>query len=124
MRLRIATQYVDRLAACNEAIRFQENVTSPGHARHLFVIRVPLKNMAIGRNDLLVELRARNIGASIHYAPLHTLPHYQPYVRASLPNVEQLMNDIMTLPIGPRVTGEDVTYVTDQVSERIEAARK
>lgn len=123
-RLRIATQYADRLAAANEAIRFQENVASPGHARHLFVIRVPLNDMAIGRNELLLELRARNIGASIHYAPLHTLPLYQPYVRASLPNVEQLMNDIMTLPIGASVTDEDVTYVTDQVLETIEAARK
>lgn len=123
-RLRIATQYVDCLAAGNEAIRFQKNVTSPGHARHLFVIRVPLKDMAIGRNELLLELRARNIGASIHYAPLHTLPLYQPYVRASLPNVEQLMNDIMTLPIGASITDEDATYVSDQIIETIERARK
>jgi len=123
-RLRIATQYVDRFAAGNEAIRFQEAQTSPGHARHLFVIRLPLMDMTIGRNELLLELRARNIGASIHYAPLHTLPLYQPYVRETLPNVEQLMNDIMTLPIGVSVTDEDVTYVSDQVLETIEAARK
>lgn len=123
-RLRIATQYFDRLSVGNEAIRFQEGITFPGHARHLFVIRLPLKDMAIGRNELLLELRARNIGASIHYAPLHTLPLYQPYVRVSLPNVEQLMNDIMTLPIGASVTDEDVTYVTDQVLETIEVARK
>lgn len=123
-RLRIATRYVDRLAAGNEAIRFQENVTTPGHARHLFVIRVPLKDMAIGRNELLLELRARNIGASVHYAPLHTLPLYQSYVRETLPNVEQLMNDVMTLPIGASVTDEDVAYVSDQVLETIEAARK
>ena len=123
-RLRIAKRYMERLLAGNEAIRFQDEITSPGHARHLFVIRAPLKDMAIDRNELLLELRACNIGASIHYAPLHTLPLYQPYVRTRLPNVEQLMNDIMTLPIGASVTDEDVTYVTDQVLEMIEAARK
>lgn len=123
-RLRIATQYMDHLSAGNEAIRFQEAVISPGHARHLFVIRVPLEDISIGRNELLLELRARNIGASIHYAPLHTLPLYQSYVREPLPNVEQLMNDIMTLPIGASVTDENVTYVSEQVLEIIEARRK
>lgn len=123
-RLRIATQYMERLSAGNEAIRFQDEITSPGHARHLFVIRLPVQDMAIGRNELLLELRARNIGASIHYAPLHTLPLYQPYVRATLPNADQLMKDIMTLPIGASVTSEDVAYVSDQVLETIEAARK
>jgi dTDP-4-amino-4,6-dideoxygalactose transaminase len=87
-------------------------------------IRVPLKEMEISRNEMLLELRARNIGASIHYPPIHTLPLYQPYVKMSLPNVEQLMNDIMTLPIGASVTDEDVNYVTDHVLEMIEAARK
>jgi dTDP-4-amino-4,6-dideoxygalactose transaminase len=123
-RLRIAMQYVARLSAGNQTIQFQQGLTSPGHARHLFVIRLPLKDMEIGRNELLLELRARNIGASIHYAPLHTLPLYQPYVGERLPNVEQLMNDIMTLPIGASVTDEDVTYVSDQVLESISAARK
>ena len=123
-RLHIATQYVDRLAVGNGSIRFQDAMTSIGHARHLFVIRVPLKEMEISRNEMLLELRARNIGASIHYPPIHTLPLYQPYVKMSLPNVEQLMNDIMTLPIGASVTDEDVNYVTDHVLEMIEAARK
>lgn len=123
-RLRTATQYVARLSAGNGAIKFQVALTSLGHARHLFVIRVPLRDMEIGRNELLLELRARNIGASIHYAPLHSLPLYQPYVGERLANVEQLMNDIMTLPIGASVTDEDVAYVSDQVLESLSAARK
>lgn len=123
-RLSIAKRYVELLSTATSTIRFQEGLASHGHARHLFVLRVPVTEMDIGRNELLLELRARNVGASIHYAPLHTLPLYQQYVRGSLPNVDQLMNDIMTLPIGPSVSDEDAAYVADQMIETISAARK
>jgi perosamine synthetase len=120
----IARRYMDLLSTASNTLRFQEGLVADGHARHLFVLRVPIMELEIGRNELLLELRARNIGASIHYAPLHTLPLYQPYVRGSLPNVEQLMNDIITLPIGASLTNEDVAYVSEQVIETINAARK
>ncbi len=90
----------------------------------MFVIRVPVGDMAIERNELLLELRARNIGASIHYAPLHTLPLYQPYVRGNLSNVEALMKDIMTLPIGARVSTDDGNYVADHLLAALEGARR
>ncbi len=123
-RRSLAEQYVSRLAAGNHAIRFQDGITDVGHARHLFVIRVPVGDMAIERNELLLELRARNIGASIHYAPLHTLPLYQPYVRGNLSNVEALMKDIMTLPIGARVSTDDGNYVADHLLAALEGARR
>lgn len=123
-RQRLAAQYVNRLAAGNQAIRFQEGITRAGHARHLFVVRVPLEEMEIDRNELLLELRARNIGASIHYAPLHTLPLYRPYLRSNLPNVEDLMKDIMTLPIGASVGEEDGNYVADHLLATLDEARR
>lgn len=122
-RLRTSTKYMSHLSAGNEAIKFQQGLISPGHARHLFVIRVPLKDMVISRNELLLQLRARNVGASIHYRPLHTLPLYQRYVGEHLPNVEQLMNDIMTLPIGASINDQDAEYVSEQVLEMLSVAR-
>lgn len=123
-RLRVATLYAAGLASGNGAIAFQADVTAPGHARHLFVIKLPVGQMEIDRNGLLLELRARNVGASIHYAPLHTLPLYRPYARGPLPNTERLINEIMTLPIGPSVSEEDAVVVINLVLDGIEAARK
>lgn len=123
-RQRLAARYVARLSAAEEGIGFQAGVEAPAHARHLFVIRVPVCDLEIDRNELLLELRTRNIGASIHYAPLHTLPLYRDYVRAALPGTDRLMREIMTLPIGPSVTEDDVDYVVDHLRDAIGNARR
>lgn len=123
-RLRLAKYYAERLSRANCGMQFQKEITSPGHARHLFVLRVPTKEMQISRNEFLLELRARNVGASIHYAPLHTLPLYRPLVRGELPNTEQLMNDIMTLPFGASLSDQDAECVVEQVIDRLEEARR
>lgn len=123
-RLKVASYYVDRLSRAIGDARFQEGITADDHARHLFVFRVPVAEMEIDRNEMLLELRARSIGASIHYAPLHTLPIYKSYARFPLLNVEQLMSDIMTLPIGASVSDEDAAYVVDQLTEVYKAARR
>jgi dTDP-4-amino-4,6-dideoxygalactose transaminase len=123
-RLRVAKIFHEGLSLGASDVGFQEGLTNPGHARHLFVVRVPIADMVIDRNELLLELRSRNIGASIHYAPLHTLPLYQPYSRGSLLNAEQLMYEIMTLPIGVCVPDEQAHFVAEQVVETINGARK
>lgn len=123
-RLRVAKIFHERLSASVRDIGFQDGLTTTGHARHLFVVRAPIAEMVIERNELLLELRARNIGASVHYAPLHTLPPYQFYRRVALPNVEQLMYEIMTLPIGVCVSDKQAHIVAEQVAETINGARK
>jgi dTDP-4-amino-4,6-dideoxygalactose transaminase len=123
-RLSVAKRYLDVLSTHTDTLRFQEGLVADSHARHLFVLRVPIGELTITRNELLLELRAYNIGASIHYAPLHTLSLYQPYVRGILPNVEQLMQDILTLPISASMTDEDASYVADQVIDTLVATRR
>jgi dTDP-4-amino-4,6-dideoxygalactose transaminase len=123
-RKRIARIYRQRLSGDGTDIRFQSGLDAPGHARHLFVVRVPLGRMTIGRDELLLELRARNIGASIHYAPLHTLPLYRPYLRGTLPVTEEIMHDILTLPIGPRMTDDDAARVAEEFLALLDKARR
>ncbi len=113
-RVRLARRYKERLKLAGTGIRIQKHFAEAHHAHHLFVIRLPVAEMEIGRNDLLLELRARNIGAAIHYAPLHTLPLYQPHARGSLPVTEALMADIMTLPFGVSISDDDADYVLEQ----------
>lgn len=122
-RQELAARYLMRLGGSGVALSFQDGLVAPGHARHLFVVRVPVDELALDRNELLLELRGRNVGASIHYAPLHMLPVYRPYVRVPLPNTERLGREIMTLPIGASVNLADVDYVAAQLLDLVEIAR-
>src|SRR5688500_8899297 len=94
-RLEIARCYAEELHGLE--LRMQSGVLDERHARHLFLIELPVHAMRRTRDDVLLELRARNIGASIHYAPLHTMPLYQS--TEPLPNAERIFEGIVTLPI-------------------------
>jgi perosamine synthetase len=112
IRLDIARRYVDGLQGLSPPLTFQRDCTHPYHARHLFVVQLPVERMRLSRDDVLRALRAKNIGASIHYAPLHAMPLYagagQP---APLPITEQVATRIMTLPISASMTADDAQDV-------------
>jgi dTDP-4-amino-4,6-dideoxygalactose transaminase len=114
-RMEIAQHYVGRLAAI-PGLRVQKGVTSPAHSRHLFVIRLPLESMRMNRDEFILALRARNIGASIHYAPLHRMPLYGETSKR-LPITEDLALRIVTLPISASMTIDDADYVASCVEE-------
>lgn len=56
--------------------------------------------------------------------PLHLLPLYAPYPQGRLKNVEELMMDIMTLPIDSGLADSDGRYVIDHLLDSIRKARK
>ena len=115
-RLAIARRYVEGLRGLVPALGFQTDCTSSAHARHLFVVRLPVHEMKMSRDDLILALRAKNIGVSIHYAPLHSMPLYRSDSKpASLPVSEGLAQSIMTLPISASMTVDDADYVVEQL---------
>ncbi len=123
-RLSLAHHYKKKLDEAEINIKFQSHLAQSYHAHHLFVIRIPVVGLMIDRNELLLKLRAKNIGASIHYAPLHTHPLYQSYTSGDLPNTEMLMQDIMTLPFGASVSDEEANYVLNHIINYIQKSRK
>jgi perosamine synthetase len=123
-RLEIVERYLDALAAVQPPLEFQRNVMHAGHARHLFVVKLPTASLALSRNDVLMALRRRNVGASVHYQPLHTMPVYQSAGRAVLPHTEALAERIMTLPISASMTSADVDYVVEHLNDVLAAAHE
>jgi dTDP-4-amino-4,6-dideoxygalactose transaminase len=116
IRLQIAQHYLDGLKGLRPAVRFQRGCGHPGHARHLFVLQLPLAAMTRSRDEVLLALRARNIGASIHYAPLHLMPLYTGGDRpARLPVTEAVVESIMTLPISASMTVDDADEVVEHL---------
>ncbi len=109
-RLAIAKSYSQGLATAN--VRFQAQCLDAIHARHLFIIQLPIESIGCTRDQFVLALRQRNIGASIHYAPLHQMEFYRPYFRDSLPATEEVANRILTLPISASMTVSEAGEVT------------
>ena len=73
--------------------------------------------MTRSRDEFVLELRAENIGASVHYAPLHAMPLYARGEPAFLPHTERLAERIVTLPISASMSLEDADEVAERVCE-------
>lgn len=108
-------RYLSKLNEAGFSVQFQKGVSDKYHARHLLVGRFTQDDVGMTRNELLQLLRDRNIGASIHYSPLHLQEYYRNYCQDELPVTEALSSEILTLPIGPLVGKNDVDYVVSQL---------
>jgi dTDP-4-amino-4,6-dideoxygalactose transaminase len=112
----LADQYKNRLDDLGVTLPFQTGAFDEHHARHLLVAQFEPARTGILRNNLLTSLRAANIGASIHYLPLHGQPLYARPGAPPLPTTESLAEIIMTLPISAKMTSSDVDYIANQVA--------
>jgi len=119
-RKKVAEHYRYTIADAGLDLPFQSQAFDDLHARHLLVACFDPKKTGISRDDLLLALRDSNIGASIHYRPLHGQPLYCKDGLASLPVTERLAEQIMTLPISARMTLDDVDYVVHHLAKLIQ----
>jgi len=91
-------------------------------AWHLYVIRLNLDHLTLDRNAFIEELKARNIGTSVHYLPVHMHPFYRDkygYKPADCPVAADAFNRMLTLPLHPGLSNEDVQDVVNAVRDII-----
>jgi dTDP-4-amino-4,6-dideoxygalactose transaminase len=84
------------------------------HVYHLFVVRTPR------RDALIAHLQADGIEVGIHYPlPLHRQPVYLKlgYADVVLPEAEHAASEVLSLPMYPELTMEQVGYVVERVKE-------
>lgn len=82
------------------------------HVFHLFVVRVPR------RNELLAHLKDKGVNCVIHYPiPIHLQKAYCElgYSRGAFPESESAADEIISLPMFPELTGDQIEYVVDQL---------
>jgi dTDP-4-amino-4,6-dideoxygalactose transaminase len=88
------------------------------HSWHLYVLRLNLDKLTINRAGFISELQRRNIGASVHFIPVPLHPFFQ--ARAvqpenKCPQCFKLYPRLVSLPLYPSMTEEEVRYVADSV---------
>jgi dTDP-4-amino-4,6-dideoxygalactose transaminase len=69
--------------------------------------------MNCSRDEFVQDLKQSNVGASIHYRPLHTVSHYNSH--SNLDNTENIYERILTVPISSSISLDDAAYVTEQI---------
>jgi dTDP-4-amino-4,6-dideoxygalactose transaminase len=91
-------------------------------AWHLYPVQVMTDR--ITRDEVIEQLRARNIGASVHFIPLHLLSHYRErlgFRRGDFEVAESVFGRILSLPLFPRMQDEDVDRVANALHEIVGA---
>lgn len=89
---------------------------------HLYVIRLRPDQLRIDRNLFIEELKIRHIGASVHYLPVHMQPFYRDkygYQPGACPVAADAYSRMLSLPLHPGLTDEDVARICEAVAEII-----
>lgn len=68
------------------------------------------------RNELIVYLRNQGISAGVHYKPPYLFPVYN-HIKANCPVTDNVWKKIITLPLFPDMTNEEVELVIDKVKD-------
>lgn len=111
-RRNIAKLYQEKLSHTNIHRPFVPDWADP--VWHLYVIRT--KN----RNELQQYLSQAGIATVIHYpVPPHLQSSYKEYSAYSLPIAENMANEILSIPIYPHLSVDDVEYVAHNISQHI-----
>jgi dTDP-4-amino-4,6-dideoxygalactose transaminase len=85
-----------------------------GHVYHLFVIQ------ANRRDELKEFLEKREISTGLHYpVPLHLQPCFQNlgYKEGAFPRAERAAKRILSLPMYPELTSEQIAFVANAIRE-------
>lgn len=117
-RKEIARRYNDAFSPIAE-VQVPGDRRDAQHAWHLYMLRLNLDRLSIDRARFMQELKKRNIGASVHFIPLHCHPYYREtfgYRETDLPVAFREYTREVSLPIYSRMTDGDVGCVVEAVS--------
>ena len=85
------------------------------HALHLYVVRVDAERAGATRDEYQHALADELISTSIHFLPVHTLSWYRGRFRADCPVAERAGGEVLSLPLSPAHTDDDIRDAIDAV---------
>lgn len=96
-------------------------------AWHIYALRLREEQLRIDRDGFIQALRARQIGSSVHFIPLHRLSYYRDrYALApdQFPVAEREWTRLVSLPLHPTLSDADVEDVIEAVLDIVREARR
>ncbi len=92
------------------------------HSWHLYVVRLELDKLTIDRDKFIELMGEANIGTSVHFIPVHLMSYFREnfgYKEGDFPVAESYFDTILSLPLYPKMTDEDVQDVINTVTHII-----
>ncbi|MBI5303614.1 MAG: DegT/DnrJ/EryC1/StrS family aminotransferase [Chloroflexi bacterium] len=96
------------------------------HVLHLYVLMLNLARLKADRNHVISALLAENIGAAMHFMPLHMHPYYRDtygYQPNDFPVSRYVGESVLSLPLVPQMSRRDAQDVVDAVEKVLGAYR-
>jgi UDP-4-keto-6-deoxy-N-acetylglucosamine 4-aminotransferase len=123
-RKKIVKMYDEAFAQIPEII-VQKEIPESDTCRHLYIIRLDLKKLSCTRREFFDAMSAENVQCQIHYVPVYWFPYYQKlgYKKGLCPVAEDVYKGIMSIPLYPKMTDQDVNDVIHAVTKIVENYR-
>ena len=123
-RKEIVKRYNEAFSNIPEII-VQKEIEESDTCRHLYIIRLDLSKLKCSRREFFDALSAENVQPQIHYVPVYWFPYYERlgYEKGLCPNAEEVYKGIMSLPLYPKMTDQDVKDVIHAVKKVVDNYR-
>ncbi len=104
----------------------QKEIPQSDTCRHLYIIRLALDKLKCTRREFFDAMSAENVQCQIHYVPVYWFPYYQHlgYEKGLCPKAEEVYKGIMSIPLYPKMTDQDVEDVIHAVKKVVENYRR
>ena len=119
----IVERYDDALGRVSEL----ETPYERPHVRsawHIYLLRLRRERLGIKRDAFITELKKKNIGASVHFIPIHLHSYYRHrygFRPEQFPVAQREFERMLSLPLSPAHSDEDIEDVIQAVSEIVRA---
>ncbi|HEV2656721.1 MAG TPA: DegT/DnrJ/EryC1/StrS family aminotransferase [Ktedonobacteraceae bacterium] len=124
-RRAIARRYTEAFSSWPE-VETPPDPAHVEHAWHLYLLRLRPERLAISRDEFIQALTEANIGTSVHFIPLHLHPFYRDTYHLAtddFPAALDAYRRVISLPIYPGMSDEDVEDVIAAIEQIIETNR-
>ncbi|MCH8158198.1 MAG: DegT/DnrJ/EryC1/StrS aminotransferase family protein [Nitrospinae bacterium] len=94
---------------------------------HLYIIALRLKQLTVTRDEFIDAVQATGIGVAVHYHALHLQPFYQKEFGTRLdafPVATRYSKSVLSLPLYPRMSVQDVERVISVVTDLVSRHRR
>jgi dTDP-4-amino-4,6-dideoxygalactose transaminase len=81
------------------------------HSWCMFVVQIDARAAGIDRDAFIEALKTRNVGTSVHYIPTHHFSGYRRFASHYLSVTDRISRLIVSLPLYPTLSDEEVEYV-------------
>ncbi len=108
-------------------LRMQKTPAYCHHSRHLYILRIVPERLTISRDQFIEELKARNVGVSVHFIALHTMSAYVKrfgYKPEDFKKAYDFSESEISLPLYSTLGADKAEYVAQAVLDICEKFAK